>query len=104
MVSLPPGVRARAGRGSLVPGARAPGATSSDLDDYGSLLRAEARELGRPWTGGGGTFGGAGATGSWAAAIGTVASGVSAPSESSGGGSSGGGGGGSSGGGSGGGW
>jgi uncharacterized membrane protein YgcG len=54
------------------------------------------------WTGGGGKFGGAGATGSWAAAIGDVASGVS--SSSSGGSSGGGGGGGSSGGGGGGGW
>lgn len=60
----------------------------------------------RPWTGGGGAFGGAGATGSWAAAVGTVAAGVAAPSQSSGGssGGGGGGGGGSSGGGSGGGW
>jgi uncharacterized membrane protein YgcG len=60
----------------------------------------------RPWTGGGGTFGGAGATGSWAAAVGSVAAGVAAPSESSGGssGGGGGGGGGSSGGGGGGGW
>jgi uncharacterized membrane protein YgcG len=53
------------------------------------------------WSGGGGKFGGAGATGSWASAIGDVASGVSS---SSSGGSSGGGGGGSSGGGGGGGW
>jgi len=64
------------------------------------------------WTGGGGgAFGGAGATGSWVSAVGTLAAGVAAPSSSgssSGGGSSGGGGGGggggSSGGGGGGGW
>ena len=63
------------------------------------------------WTGGGGgAFGGAGATGSWVSAVGTLAAGVSAPASSgssSGGGSSGGGGGGgggSSGGGGGGGW
>lgn len=59
----------------------------------------------RPWTGGGGAFGGAGATGSWEAAVGAVASGVSAPSSSGGSsGGGGGGGGGSSGGGGGGGW
>ena len=51
------------------------------------------------WTGGGGKFGGAGATGSWASAIGDVASGVSNSSSDGGGG-----GGGSSGGGGGGGW
>lgn len=61
------------------------------------------------WTGGGGgTFAGAGATGSWVSAVGTLAAGVSAPSSgggsSGGGGSGGGGGGGGSGGGGGGGW
>jgi uncharacterized membrane protein YgcG len=55
------------------------------------------------WTGGGGAFGGAGATGSWAAAVGTMASGVPSPSSSSSAGG-GGGGGSSSGGGGGGGW
>jgi uncharacterized membrane protein YgcG len=78
--------------------------TSGDYDSSPSGGRSGSSS--RPWTGGGGAFGGAGATGSWAAAVGTVASGVSAPSESGSGGSSsgGGGGGGSSGGGSGGGW
>jgi uncharacterized membrane protein YgcG len=60
------------------------------------------------FTGGGGAFGGAGATASWATAVGSVASGVAAPSSSgsssSSGGGGGGGGGGSSGGGGGGGW
>jgi hypothetical protein len=60
------------------------------------------------WTGGGGgTFSGAGSSGSWVSAVSTLAAGVSAPSSgggSSGGGSGGGGGGGSSGGGGGGGW
>jgi len=36
------------------------------------------------WTGGGGTFGGAGATGAWSSAVGTIASGVAKPSSSSG--------------------
>ena len=54
------------------------------------------------WTGGGGAFGGAGASGSWVMAAAGVASGVSKPGSSGGGG--GGGGGGSSGGGGGGGW
>lgn len=54
------------------------------------------------WTGGGQAFGGAGASASWAAATGSMTSGVSPPSSSSGGG--GGGGGSSSGGGGGGGW
>ena len=82
------------------------GSSSSAPTDHGSLSSGGSGGSGsRPWTGGGGAFGGAGATGSWAAAVGTVASGVSSPSESSGGSSSGGGGGGgSSGGGSGGGW
>jgi uncharacterized membrane protein YgcG len=85
------------------------GSTSSTSIDHGSSSsRGNGGSSSRPWTGGGGAFGGAGATGSWAAAVGTVASGVSAPSESGSGGSSsgggGGGGGGSSGGGSGGGW
>jgi len=53
------------------------------------------------WSGGGGAFGGAGATASFAAAVSTMASGVSSGGSSSGGG---GGGGGSSGGGGGGGW
>lgn len=59
-----------------------------------------------PLTPGGGSFGGAGATGSWAAAAQAFSAGVAAPSTSSGGGSSGGssGGGSSSGGGGGGGW
>ena len=88
------------------PGSSSPsGSTGSD---YGTPSSGGGGgSSSRPWTGGGGTFGGAGATGSWAAAVGTVASGVSAPSQSSSGGSSGGGGGGgggSSGGGSGGGW
>ncbi|MBI4523288.1 MAG: DUF2207 domain-containing protein [Deltaproteobacteria bacterium] len=56
------------------------------------------------WTGGGGRFGGAGATGSWAAAVGDVASGVSSSSSGSSGGGGGSSGGGSSGGGGGGGW
>jgi uncharacterized membrane protein YgcG len=84
------------------------GSSSSAPSDYGSSSPSSGGSGGsgsRPWTGGGGAFGGAGATGSWAAAVGTVASGVSSPSESSGGSSGGGGGGGgSSGGGSGGGW
>jgi len=54
------------------------------------------------WSGGGGTFGGGGASGSWVAAVGGIATSISAPSSSSsGGGSSGGS---SSGGGGGGGW
>lgn len=59
------------------------------------------------WTGGGGgSFGGAGASGSWVSAVGTLAAGVAPPSSSGGssGGGGGGGGGGSSGGGGGGGW
>jgi uncharacterized membrane protein YgcG len=85
------------------------GSSSSAPSDYSSSSSGGSGGSGsRPWTGGGGAFGGAGATGSWAAAVGTVASGVSSPSESSGGssggGGGGGGGGGSSGGGSGGGW
>jgi uncharacterized membrane protein YgcG len=84
-----------------------PGSTSSTSADYGSSSSGgSGGSASRPWTGGGGAFGGAGATGSWAAAVGAVALGVSAPSESSGGssGGGGGGGGGSSGGGGGGGW
>lgn len=54
------------------------------------------------WSGGGGSFGGAGSTGAWAVAATGLASGVSTPGSSSGGG--GGGGGSSSGGGGGGGW
>jgi uncharacterized membrane protein YgcG len=84
------------------------GSSISTSTDYGSSSSVgSGGSASRPWTGGGGAFGGAGATGSWAAAVGTVASGVAAPSESSGGssgGGGGGGGGGSSGGGSGGGW
>jgi uncharacterized membrane protein YgcG len=56
------------------------------------------------WTGGGGTFGGAGASGTWAAAVGSIASGVAKPSSNSSGRSSGGGSSRSSGGGGGGGW
>jgi hypothetical protein len=56
---------------------------------------------GPSWTGGGGAFGGAGASGSWADAATTLGSGVPAPGSSGGGG---GGGGSSSGGGGGGGW
>jgi len=84
-----------------------PGSTSSTSTDYGSSSSGgSGGSVSRPWTGGGGAFGGAGATGSWAAAVGAVALGVSAPSQSSGGssGGGGGGGGGSSGGGGGGGW
>ncbi|MEO8215936.1 MAG: DUF2207 domain-containing protein [Acidobacteriota bacterium] len=55
---------------------------------------------GTSWTGGGGGFGGAGASGAWAAAAGSLAAGISAPSSGGGGG----GGGFSSGGGGGGGW
>lgn len=57
---------------------------------------------GHRWTGGGGTFGGAGATGNWASVAGSMAAGVSAPGSSGRGG--GGSGGSSSGGGGGGGW
>jgi uncharacterized membrane protein YgcG len=84
-----------------------PGSRSSTSSDYGSSSSGgSGGSASRPWTGGGGAFGGAGATSSWAAAVGTVALGVSAPSQSSGGssGGGGGGGGGSSGGGGGGGW
>jgi uncharacterized membrane protein YgcG len=58
------------------------------------------------WSGGGGSFAGAGASASWVSAVGTIAAGVAAPSSSGGssGGGGGGGGGSSSGGGGGGGW
>lgn len=64
---------------------------------------------GPTWTGGGGSFGGAGASGTWVAALGGVTAGVASPASSGGGGGSSGGGGGggggsSSGGGGGGGW
>jgi uncharacterized membrane protein YgcG len=75
-----------------------PAATTS-----GGAARGTSSGGAPSWTGGGGAFGGAGASGSWAAAVGSVASGVAAPS-SSGSGGGGGGGGGSSGGGGGGGW
>jgi hypothetical protein len=67
-----------------------------------SLGHGSLSSSGSGWSGGGGSFGGAGATASFAAAVSTMAAGVSAPSSSGGGG--GGGGGGSSGGGGGGGW
>ena len=71
------------------------GSSSTTPTDYSSSSSGGSGGSGsRPWTGGGGAFGGAGATGSWAAAVGTVASGVAAPSQSSGGSSGGGGGGG----------
>jgi uncharacterized membrane protein YgcG len=56
------------------------------------------------WSGGGGTFAGAGATGTWIAAVSGIAAGVAAPNSGGGSGSGAGGGGGSSGGGGGGGW
>jgi len=74
------------------------GSTNTGVSD--SALGSSGGSTGG-WTGGGGKFGGAGATGSWASAIGDVASGASSSSSD---GSSGGGGGGSSGGGGGGGW
>jgi uncharacterized membrane protein YgcG len=84
--------------------------TTSDFGSAGTSSSTGSTGSGSgPFTGGGGAFGGAGATASWATAVGSVASGVAAPSSSgsSGGGSGGGGGGGgggSSGGGGGGGW
>ncbi|MGH9321947.1 MAG: DUF2207 domain-containing protein [Vicinamibacteria bacterium] len=84
------------------------GSTSSSPSTFSPSTRSEGvRSSGdgrSTWTGGGGAFGGAGATGSWAAAVGSVATGVAAPSSGGSGGSSSGGGGGSSGGGGGGGW
>lgn len=83
------------------------GSAWSDVS-HGSGRGSSSPSSGTPsWTGGGGSFGGAGASGSWVSALGALSTGVAAPS-SSGGSSSGGGGGGggssSSGGGGGGGW
>ncbi len=84
---------------------------STATSSFSSGSSASSFSGGGSFTGyGGGRSGGAGASASWAAAVASVAAGVSAPSSSSGGGSSGGssggggGGGGSSGGGGGGGW
>jgi uncharacterized membrane protein YgcG len=76
---------------------------SSSTSSLSSTGLGSSSTSGSSWTGGGGAFGGAGATASWAAAVGSVAAGVAAPS-SSGSSGGGGGGGGSSGGGGGGGW
>ncbi|MBK5259488.1 MAG: DUF2207 domain-containing protein [Thermoanaerobaculia bacterium] len=80
-----------------------PGRSSSHNNDRwtSSSPSSGSSITGSGWTGGGGAFGGAGATGMWAAAASGMAAGVAAPSSSSGsssssssGGSSGGGGGG----------
>ncbi len=70
------------------------------VSTYSTNTTTGGRSTSDAWTGGGGSFGGAGATGSWATAVAGIAAGVGAASSSSGGG----GGGGSSGGGGGGGW
>jgi uncharacterized membrane protein YgcG len=78
-------------------GSGQPGATSPRGSSWGSSASTVA--TGSGWTGGG-SFGGAGATASWAIAAAALGSGSSAQSSSSGGGGSSGGGSGSSGGGS----
>jgi uncharacterized membrane protein YgcG len=75
------------------------GSRISASSPVGSIGRSSGISSSTSWTGGGGAFGGAGATGSWAAVAGTMAAGVATSGSRSGGG-----GGGSSGGGSAGGW
>ena len=80
--------------------------TRSTYGKEGDTLHLDIDPKTHPaWTGGGGTFGGAGASGAWSVAVGSIAAGVAKPSSSSSGGrSSGGGSSSSSGGGGGGGW
>jgi uncharacterized membrane protein YgcG len=90
---------------------RAYGGAGRGMHDSGfstgaSTARAAGTQATSNWSGGGGTFAGAGATGTWVAAVGGMAASIPAPSSGSGSssGGGGGGGGGSSGGGGGGGW